>query len=65
MDGFDLSANPRGRHGAVCLSALPAARVSRARRALRKFPSATRDHFNRADVSAVRDHRCVAQRQRQ
>ena len=65
MDGFDLPAHSRRRHGPVCLSALSAARVSRAGRALRKFPSAARHHLDRADVLAVRDHRRVAQRQRQ
>ncbi len=46
-----------GRRGDLYLSALPAAGVLGASRALRKFPPAHRHHPDRADVSIVRHHR--------
>ena len=53
MDRADLSGDPRRQHALYHLPALRAARVPRARRAVRKPDAAAGDHPDRADVPAA------------
>ena len=57
--------NSRRQHGCVDLSAVRAARVPRARRAVRKLVAAARRDPDRADVPALRHRGRVAHRRRQ
>ena len=65
LDRARVSAIDRRQHGRVDVSAVRAARVSRARRAVRELVVAARRDPDRADVPTVRDRRCVAHRRRQ
>ena len=54
MDRADVPADPRGQHRRLRVPAVRAARVPRARRAVRELDAAARDHPDRADVPARR-----------